>query len=236
MIRAYKVKLEANEIKLEKILEIANKYRKTAKIVLKIQMKEGKFNKNYKLQIKNRKLSARYLQTLQYQIISILKSYISNRQNTKSIQLQLDSKVVKIEAKQENNTESFDYWVKVSILEKGKPVYLPITSNEYFEKIEGKLKNFCQININKFKEISISLLKDITKKEYNSKIDKIALDLGLSNLQNKQMRSSQRIGNIFLKKSKILDEIVSQFIERFNKQVYSCPAILTNPYFKNKLE
>ena len=85
MIKAYKLNLKANQTKIDTILEVAKEYRKTADIVLDIQLnqlyKTGKLNKNFKLNIKDTKLSARYLQTLQYQIVSMLDSYLSNRQN-----------------------------------------------------------------------------------------------------------------------------------------------------------
>jgi len=249
VIRAYKLNLKANQTKIDTILEVAKEYRKTAKIVLNIQLnqlyKTGKLNKNFKLNIKETKLSARYLQTLEYQIVSMLDSYLSNRQNdfieivrdsnidedtkikllyinkykkwffnevkikdklidkeilklsrkiikrlfksnhfpnTKYIQLQLDSKVATIETKKEDGATSFDYWIKLSTLTKGKPIYLPLQSNPYFESIKGRLKNFCQINIDRFSNITITLLKDVQKREYEPKIEKLALDLGLSNL------------------------------------------------------
>ena len=211
MIKSYKLELKANKEKLEKVKEVLKEYRKTAKVVLNTQLsllyKNSKLNKNHKLNI-NTKLSARYLQTLQYQIVGMLDSYLSNRQNDfkeivlnssldtqtkkellyinkykkwfvneitlkdkaieqeiiklsraiikhtfkknrfpniKRINLQLDSKVAKIETKKENKAVEYDYWIKLSTLEKGNPIYLPIKSNNYFENIEGKIKNFVQI-------------------------------------------------------------------------------------------
>ena len=102
--------------------------------------------------------------------------------NTKNIQLHLDGKVAIVETKKENGAEAFDYWIKLSTLNRGNPVYLPLRSNPYFESVEGKLKNFCQINVDRFGSVSIALLKEIRKKEYKPKMDKLALDLGLSNL------------------------------------------------------
>ena len=84
MIKSYKLELKANKNKLEKVKEVLREYRKTAKVVLNTQLsllyKNSKLNKNHKLQI-DTKLSARYLQTLQYQIVGMLDSYLSNRQN-----------------------------------------------------------------------------------------------------------------------------------------------------------
>ena len=49
-------------------------------------------------------------------------------------------------------------------------------------------------------------------------------------------RSSKKLlSSIYTKKAKILDELTKQFIERYSKQVYSCPAILSNPYFNREL-
>jgi len=247
MIKTYKLFLKANEIKLEKIRELTKEYRRVAKIILNIQLnlffKEGEFNKNYKFSNIKTELSKRYLQTLQYQIVSMLNSYISNRQNdfkdivvhsnldedirikllyinkykkwfsnevqikdelikketiklsssiikqtfkknrfpnSKYIHLNLDSKVAKIETKKEDRATEFDYWIKLSTLEKGKPIYLPIKSNNYFENIKGTLKNFCQIIVRD--KIEIALIKDTIKRNYIYKTKKIALDLGLSNL------------------------------------------------------
>ena len=246
MIRTYKLKLEANKEKLLMIRELAKEYRRVAKSVLNTQLylffKEGKVNKNHKFST-DTKLSARYLQTLQYQVVSMLDSYTSNRQNdfkdivshssldnktkmklfyinkykkwfnkevslkgepieqeilklsraiikqtfkknrlpnVKYIHLNLDSKVAKIEVKKENEAKEFDYWIKLSTLEKGKPVYLPVKSNEYFENIKGKLKNFCQIIVKD--KIEVGLMKEVGKRAYVPETDKIGLDLGLSNL------------------------------------------------------
>jgi len=60
--------------KLHQIREIAKEYRKVAKSALNKQFyilfKNGKIDKNYKFKIPNTLLSARYLQTLQYQVVA----------------------------------------------------------------------------------------------------------------------------------------------------------------------
>ena len=66
--------------------------------------------------------------------------------NIKRINLQLDSKVAKIETKKENKAVEYDYWIKLSTLEKGNPIYLPIKSNNYFENIVRKNKKLCSDN------------------------------------------------------------------------------------------
>ena len=59
------------------------------------------------------------------------------------------------------------------------------------------------------------------------------LDINAS--RNILKRSSYKNGGIYIPKSKILDELVNLFIERY-KGVNSCPLILTNPYFIERLE
>jgi len=262
MIKTYKLSLQANKTKLQKIKEIAKEHRKTTKTILAIQLrllfKEGKSNKNHKLPQIETKLSARYLQTLQYQIVSMLESYLSNRQNgfkdivvnsnldkdikiqllyinkykrwfnkeiklkgkliepnilklaraiikqtfkknrfpnTKHVHLNLDSKVAKIEAKKENGATEFDYWIKLSTLEKGKPIYTSIRSNLKLYSC-GK---------------------------------KINADVNAA--RNILLRSSQEIGSIYISKSKVLSKLITEFTER-HKRVYSCSLAVTNPYFK----
>ena len=54
--------------------------------------------------------------------------------------------------------------------------------------------------------------------------------------KNLLFRSSKKLlSSIYISKNKILNELIKQFIERHIKQVYSCPAILTNPYFSKEL-
>lgn len=64
---------------------------------------------------------------------------INRKPNVSNIGLALDAKVVQIEKSMRG---CFDYWVKLSTLERGNPIYLPLKSNEYFESKEGKLAKF----------------------------------------------------------------------------------------------
>ncbi len=51
----------------------------------------------------------------------------------------MESKVKHIPLKGDKET-SFDYWIKLSTLEQGKKIYLPVTTNRYFERIDGTIK------------------------------------------------------------------------------------------------
>ena len=137
---------------------------------------------------------------------------------------------------QDRTKSSYDYWIKLSSLEKGKKIYIPLTTNSYFEGIDGKVKNFVQINFgqdiekingnialldnnkldyNNYK-MNICFIKEIEKKNYEPKIDKLALDLGLNNLFATNI--GELYGRGFSKLLKKYDEIVSNLAKNRQKQ------------------
>jgi putative transposase len=98
-----------------------------------------------------------------------------------NISMHLDGKVIGISKKKENGAKSFDYWIKIATLEKGKPIYIPLKVNTYAEKVEGEFLNYCQVVENDGK-IEFRIIKQLKKKEYIPATDKIAIDLGLNPL------------------------------------------------------
>jgi putative transposase len=86
MIKAYNLKHFINSQKKEKIIDLIFEYRKFAKKVAKIQwielFKNGNLNKDLDIKNIETKLSARYKQVNQYQIVASLESYLSNRANS----------------------------------------------------------------------------------------------------------------------------------------------------------
>jgi putative transposase len=105
----------------------------------------------------------------------------NRRPRFKNISMHLDGKVVEINKKEENGAKSFDYWIKISTLEKGNPVYIPLKANTYAEKIEGEFLNYCQV-VEKDGKIEFRIIKELKKKEYIPATDEIAIDLGLNPL------------------------------------------------------
>ena len=255
MIKSFVVNSPLNNSKKEKISSVMKEYRRLAGHIASIQWRgffeENKFNKNQDIKFITTPLSERYKQTCQYQVVGMLESFISNRQNDfrdiisssslddnrrkalhqinrrklwfrieavgfngedlalarsvmrrllkihrkpsmKNINMALDFKVAKIIPKKENKASTFDYWIKLSTLEKGKPILIPVTTHEYFNQNEGVMKNFCQLNINRDNEFSIvfskeqSDFKNLSEDEkvlrYQPKMDKLGLDFGLNNL------------------------------------------------------
>lgn len=87
IVRAYSYKSAANKGKMRKLDSLAKEYRKTAGDVSRIQWELffsiGNFNVYESVALKSlcTKLSERYKQTIQSQVVGQLKSYVSNRAN-----------------------------------------------------------------------------------------------------------------------------------------------------------
>lgn len=123
----------------------------------------------------------------------------------RNITMCLDAKVVSIE----KSKNSFNYWIKLSTLNKNHPIYLPIKSYDYFENAKGKLKNFVQIIIKK-EFIEYGFIKEIFDKKYEQKeYEKvIGVDLGMVTLL--ATSTGNLYGHGLYKKLKHFDEIITR--------------------------
>ncbi|MBU4385608.1 MAG: transposase, partial [Actinobacteria bacterium] len=101
------------------------------------------------------------------------------RPSYRNINLALDAKVVGIAPKDEGKATEFDYWLKISTLDKGHPTYIPLQTNYHFEGVDGELKNFCFVNLKEDGNLDFCLVKDKNKLPYEVKTDEISLDWGL---------------------------------------------------------
>ena len=97
------------------------------------------------------------------------------------VNMNLDNKVAVIAQKIHDKAKTFDYWLRLSTCEKGKPVYMPVESNKYFDSITGDHRKFCQVNLDDKNEISISFIKEVQdqRRIYVAETDKICVDIGL---------------------------------------------------------
>ena len=337
MLRTYKLKHSINQGKQSKILTLLKEYRKVSDEIANRQWryfyKNGRFNRDLEVNSIKSRLSKRYRQTAQYQVVAQLESYLGNRQNefrdyikssnfdketkvklyyinkyknwfSQSIKMQnreideeiiklsrrviknifkknrkpnlkfcnmaLDAKVMEITPngikkvkkskklkdengelilnksgnpkvktytqKQDRKQSSFDYWIKLSTLEKGKKIYLPLSTNSYFKGIDGEISNFIQINFqqdidkidgerplatrhqieyNNYK-IDFCLIKNIEQEQYQPKIDKLALDLGLNNLFATNI--GELYGRNFSRLLKEYDKIITLLAQNRQKQ------------------
>lgn len=99
----------------------------------------------------------------------------------KNISMHLDEKVAVVMEKVSNKTKTFDYWIRLSALEKRNPIYIPLKKNSYAESLEGEYLKFIQI-VEKDGSIQIKRVKSLKVRQYISETESIAIDLGLNPL------------------------------------------------------
>ena len=298
IIGTYPYKHFANRGKIERILLTLKAYRETAKTIGHLQwylfFTKGRFNKNYPVKTINTPLWERYKETCQWQVVGILKSFISNvqnkfteviinsslseydkrillyinkarkwlwhdkligktfadkdtgtvyvitkghlhlakkifkhilkkwkRPNLAKINMHLDDKVVKLHKKDISKAKSFDYWLKVSTAEKGKPVYVPLMKNSYVETLEEENKcnkkflKFVQI-VEREGDILVYLLKELVRRNYIPKTDSISIDIGLTPLIATEF--GDLLGRKFFEKLKEFDHKIVTLQKRLQDQ------------------
>ncbi len=132
--------------------------------------------------------------------------------------MMLDKKVAEVQ--ESNNT--YDYWIRLSTLEKGNVIYLPIKSYDYFNNVKGKLKNIIQIKISAI--VEYGFVKDVDLKEYNG-FSTIGIDIGLINLISSS--SGSQYGKRFYKLLRKYDNIIHNIVKNRMKQgLYkNCPKL-----------
>jgi putative transposase len=140
----------------------------------------------------------------------------NRRPRFNNISMHLDSKVVELNKKEGNGAKSFDYWLKVSTLEKGNPVYIPLKANTYAEQLEGKFLDYCQIVEDDNGSLEFRIIKELKKKEYVPAIDEIAIDLGLRPLFATD--KGDLFGRNFFDTLKVFDEKITKRMASLQKR------------------
>jgi putative transposase len=135
----------------------------------------------------------------------LFKQYRGRTPKLRNITMCLDAKVAQIE----KSDNSFDYWIKLSTLNKGDPAYLPIESYHYYESACGTLKKQVQIIVKD--TIEYGFVKESEDKELRpeSEEDKIVgIDLGMVTLLASS--SGNQYGQSLYNKLKHYDEIITR--------------------------
>ena len=133
--------------------------------------------------------------------------------------LALDHKVAKISPRQDSDEKAarqFDYWIHFSTIESGRPIYLPLSTHNYFEDKVGKLKKFCQINLGEQDRLTVCLIKDVKKRAYLPQTPKISLDFGLRNLF--AVNTGDLFGRDFIEVLKRYDSYISSLAANRQRQ------------------
>jgi len=135
----------------------------------------------------------------------------------KNINMVLDSKVCEIHRKRAEKAKTFDYWIRISSLIKGKPVWVPLQTNSYFNSKTGKLKAVTQVNLKRNGNLEFRLVKDLDKENYQPSGKVIGLDLGF---RDGFIFSSEggAFGTKFLSKLKAITEEINRIRSVRNKR------------------
>lgn len=175
--RAVVLKLYLTSKKQRQTIALIESYRKAVNFYLKsFEIEEGKLNKETLARLTNTKLSERYKSNALKQALSIYKGCKKSKKKVpifKGFPI-LDAKFINIE----NGGNSFDLWIKLSTLNKGKRIYLPSKKHKMFNKWseKGKLVQGCELHENK-----VVVWFNIENEQYKEgKI--IGIDLGINKL------------------------------------------------------
>lgn len=300
MLRAYPMKLAANRRKIDRVLDLFVAYPQAAHNIAAHQWRlffeTGRLNKMAPVAIDTR-LSARYRQTCQYQVVSMLESFLANRANDYrdavlsiaperlaeldarhpelaatgekgepvsytrlallylgkyrawyqkapamkgivipadvlrlarnilrgvldrhrppsmgNISLLLDEKVAKVEATADT---VFPYWIRLSTLDRGKPVLLPVAGNPYYDSIPGRRKPFVQINLTPDR-LSAAFVKEIAPTPRAFKTELLGIDVGIRTLMTTS--EGDLFGRGLLDRLYVLDKAISALARNRQRQ------------------
>ena len=154
--------------------------------------------------------------------------------------LKLDEKVAVLEVSK--NASHFDYFLKLSTLQKGKPIYLPLKRNPYLDDClkKGERLPFVQVRLTD-KTCIISAIVGYDKAPLRSSTESIGLDFGMVAMFTTS--DGERHGLSSFTKLKIWDEELLQLTKDLQKQSiklstnerYNQLQQRIKSYFKNEI-
>ena len=129
--------------------------------------------------------------------------------------LKLDEKVAVLEVSK--NASHFDYFLKLSTLQKGKPIYLPLKRNPYLDEClkKGLRLPFVQVRLTD-KTCTISAIVGYDKAPLRPAIDSIGLDFGMVAMFTTS--DGERHGLSSFTKLKIWDEELLQLTKELQQR------------------
>jgi putative transposase len=164
----------------------------------------------------NSELSERYKRCAWQQAAGIMKSFYANNRENKSIlknlKIQGNVNVIQIQG---SKTKSFEYWLRISTLEKGKPIFVPINIHKYGKKVLGEGQLCGGVTLSRVDgQWYATLVVEIEKKKPIADLSKIVgVDLGIKSI------FTASTGNFFGQFSNNLKKLVDKAdIKRRRKQ------------------
>lgn len=91
--------------------------------------------------------------------------------------LLLDGTIAQVERAAENS--SFDYWVRVSTMTSGKPVWIPLRAHKHFTQAAGEVGNFVQLSYRSNGTVQFVLVKKSAPAPARETGDYLGLDWGM---------------------------------------------------------
>ena len=119
--------------------------------------------------------------------------------------LKLNENIAKLEVTK--NAHHVNYWLKLSTLDKGKPVYIPLKNNPYYDRLlkSGKRVPFVQVGL-KEGELTVSPILAHNKAPLRTNSDELGLDFGMVTMFTTS--NGERHGITTFTKLKIWDELL----------------------------
>lgn len=145
----------------------------------------------------------------------IFKHLTKNKPSFNRFNLVLDEKVVVVNKKQDGLAKKYDYWVSISTLKKGHPIFIPVLSNKYFEDKSGIFKKAIQLNY-KNNEISISFIKEMNAETIDYIKESLGVDIGTVNFIAND--KGELLGKSMIKHVNKMDDIIVKLGSELKKQ------------------
>ena len=143
--------------------------------------------------------------------------------------LKLDEKVAVLEAT--NNATHVNLWLKLSTLEKGKPIYIPLKNNSYYEQLlkTGVRLPSVQVCLKEGK-LTVAPILEHEKAKLRDNNKEIGIDFGMVTMF--AISTGERHGITSFNKLKIWDQIVTERAKLLQKEG---KKLKTDPIY-NKLQ
>ncbi len=175
----------ANTNKIQSLKDLYEEYKKVVNYYLEVLSSKGEYILSEKeVKSYNSSLSYRYKQCAKRQAVKIWKCWRRNKKKGElpnfNGSLILDSRFIKVE---KAKTSTFDYWVRISVLKKGKRILIPIKSynyaNQYFDNWQLVNGGRIELKDNKW-YLLLTFEKETPELKKQGKV--IGLDIGIKKL------------------------------------------------------
>jgi len=175
----------ANTDKLKVLDKLSQEYKRTVNYFLKRLFQKKDLSEEF-LKLYQSPLSYRYKQCAKRQAFKLFKSWCRNKKKGDKPKLRNPSLILDyrfLELQKSKNSNSFDYWLKIATLDKGKPILIPIKSYNYAQQYFKNwqlLKGGRLLKQNNNWFLELTFQKETPAKKEEGKV--IGIDMGIKKL------------------------------------------------------